>query len=254
MQNTRVLTYQNVVLQLESSIVLWRILAFIIDFLIIAGYVYLIFQLPNTNNGSSNGYIVQIFLGLPIYTYTLLSEFFFNGRTIGKMIAGIQVVKIDGLSCGFTEYLLRWLFRIIDIYPFIFLSFFFGQFGLIGASFIGVPAFFTMLLSQNNQRLGDMVAGTTVVKIKNKASLSSTIFKDISEGYKPYFPEVVKLSDNDMRIIKETLAKSLSAQDYETIHKLRERVQEIMNVQSKFTDIEFLNTVTNDFNYYTQDL
>jgi uncharacterized RDD family membrane protein YckC len=49
----------------------------------------------------------------------------------------IRVVKIDGYQAGFGDYMIRWVFRIIDI----------SIIGLISA-----------IVSKNNQRLGDIAS------------------------------------------------------------------------------------------------
>ncbi len=259
MNGTSILTPQNVILTLNSNIILWRVLAYVLDLLIMIAYVYVVINkilIETFFNGSENEAfgIVMMLASLPVFLYSLISEFMFNGRTLGKYICGIRVVKLNGLNCGYTEYLLRWLFRLIDIYPMIFLSFFLGEYGLVGNILIGVPAFVCVLATKNHQRLGDIAAGTTVIKVKNSYALSSTIFKEISQSYQPVFSQVVKLSDNDMRIVKDTYQHALKSRNLQTIHKLRKKVENVMEVDSKMNDEEFLDTVMNDFNHYTQDM
>ncbi len=256
MIGTKVRTTQNVIINLNSNVLLWRVLAYFIDSLILGAYLYFLYEINDANNTFSDEdsfiEIAMLILILPFFTYSLLTEFLLNGRTIGKFICGIRVVKINGLRAGFTEYLLRWLFRMIDIYPFIFLSFFLGKYGNIGFSLIGIPAFIMIITSKNHQRLGDRVAGTTVIKVKNSISLSSTIFKEISDDYIPTFPQVVKLSDNDMRIIKDNFGNAQIHKNAEVMQALRKKVSEVMQVDSPLSDEEFLNIVMNDFNHYTQ--
>lgn len=68
------------------------------------------------------------------------------GQTLGKMALGIRVVREDGGTIGTREAILRTLLRIVD-----------G----IGTYFV---AFVVALISDKNQRLGDMVAKTLVVR------------------------------------------------------------------------------------------
>ncbi len=257
MSATKVLTAQNVIISLKSNIVLWRVLAYILDILVIIAYIYAIIQALDSIDMREESPGFNVFLtliALPVVFYSLISEFLLNGKSIGKLICGIRVVKINGLRCGYNEYLLRWLFRMIDVYPIIFLSFFIQEYGLIGNALIGVPAFIMATTTKNHQRLGDIVAGTTVIKVKNKVDFASTIFKEVSDDYEPTFTQVVKLSDNDMRIIKDTFLQAQKDKNYETIHKLRLKVQEVMQVNSNLNDEDFLQTVINDFNHYTKDM
>ena len=54
-------------------------------------------------------------IGLPLFLYFLLWEAFWNGRTPGKAALDLRVVKLDGSKPAFSNYLIRWLLRIIDI-------------------------------------------------------------------------------------------------------------------------------------------
>jgi uncharacterized RDD family membrane protein YckC len=69
------------------------------------------------------------------------------GQTLGKMALGIKVVREDGGRIGTREAVLRTLMRIVDS---------------IGSYLV---AFITVLISGKNQRLGDMVAKTLVVRV-----------------------------------------------------------------------------------------
>jgi uncharacterized RDD family membrane protein YckC len=79
--------------------------------------------------------------------YFALFEAFSNGRTPGKRVAKIRVIHQSGRGINFVESLARNLVRYVDSLP----SFY----------AVGVVAIF---LSKRNQRLGDMVAGTLVVR------------------------------------------------------------------------------------------
>ncbi len=79
--------------------------------------------------------------------YFALFEAFGNGRTPGKRAARIRVIHQSGRGISFVESLARNLVRFIDYLP--------------GFYAVGVVAIF---LSRRNQRLGDLVAGTLVVR------------------------------------------------------------------------------------------
>jgi uncharacterized RDD family membrane protein YckC len=74
-------------------------------------------------------------------------EWAWNGQTPGKRMAGIRVVRQGGLPLAFTDVLLRNLFRLLDMLP--------------SNGFIGLVSFFA---SRHQQRLGDLVAGTVVIR------------------------------------------------------------------------------------------
>lgn len=79
--------------------------------------------------------------------YFTLFEAFRNGRTPGKSVAKIHVIHRSGRAISFVESLARNLVRFVDYLP-----------SLYGLGLIA------MFLSRQNQRLGDMVAGTLVVR------------------------------------------------------------------------------------------
>jgi len=92
------------------------------------------------------GILILIFFLLN-WGYFALFEAFNNGRTLGKRVAKIRVIHQSGRGINFVEALARNLVRFIDYLP--------GFYG------VGIVA---MFLSRRSQRLGDMVAGTLVVR------------------------------------------------------------------------------------------
>jgi uncharacterized RDD family membrane protein YckC len=94
--------------------------------------------------------VAILILGLGGFVYYGLSEFLMNGQTIGKRQLAIRVVKVDGFSLDLASILLRNIFRAADHVPALWI----------------VP-----VLTKNSQRLGDMVAGTVVVK-EEQATMS----------------------------------------------------------------------------------
>jgi hypothetical protein len=67
---------------------------------------------------------------------------------------------------------------------------------------------------------------------------------------------VIKLSDNDARIIKDTFKKAKQTKDYKTLIKLRTKIIEVLELKEikHKTDHEFINVILKDYNYYTQNM
>ena len=83
-----------------------------------------------------------------LWGYYVLSEGLFDGRTIGKRLLGLRVVRDGGYSVGFAASAVRNLMRIVDLQPlFTYLV------GIVGVA-----------VSKSGKRLGDVVAGTIVVR------------------------------------------------------------------------------------------
>ena len=83
------------------------------------------------------------------------------------------------------------------------------------------------MFSKKQQRLGDMAAGTAVIALKDKVNISHTILEHLKNDYKPTYPNVIKLSDNDARIIKDTFTVAKASKDYQTLIKLRNKLIEV---------------------------
>jgi dihydrodipicolinate synthase/N-acetylneuraminate lyase len=100
-----------------------------------------------------------------------------------------------------------------------------------------------------------MVAGTSVITLKNKINISHTILEEIGSAYVPTYPLVIKLSDNDMRIVKETFQKAELKNDYETIAKLVAKVESVTGIKNQSgNQRDFLRTILKDYNFYTQNM
>ena len=80
--------------------------------------------------------------------YFLFWETVANGRSPGKRLVGLRVVRDDGFPIGFRDALVRNLLRAVDVLPWYYT--------------VGLVA---MLVSAQGKRLGDVAAGTIVVRL-----------------------------------------------------------------------------------------
>jgi len=239
-------TTQNVNINFTAASVGDRIFAQLLDILVMIAYAVVVgFFLDVTglaaaiqtmDNWSIGGIYVLIYS--PIMFYTIVQESLWEGQTIGKRIMKTKVIKLDGYQASFGDYLVRWLFRLVEVF--------------IGNGIIGLIA---IIASQKNQRLGDMAAGTAVITLKNKININHTIIQDINSDYIPTYPLVIKLSDNDVRIIKETFETAIATRDYATIIKLREKILSVTGIKNQSgNDQDFIRTLLKDYNYFTQNM
>jgi uncharacterized RDD family membrane protein YckC len=240
-------TTQNVNINFTAASVGERLGAFLLDMLIKIAYLivvgYFIFNLMGLSNWLekldrwSSMAIIMLFY-LPYAFYSLTLECLLEGQTLGKRIVKIKVVKIDGYQASFGDYLMRWLLRLIDIW-----------------TNMGVIGLISLVVSEKTQRLGDMSAGTAVISLRNKVTINSTILEDIGEEYVPIYPLVIKLSDNDVRIIKETFTIAIAKNDFEMITKLKNKVETVTGIKNQSgNNNDFIRTVLKDYNYYTQNM
>ena len=246
MSELSITTTQNVDINFRTATTGERMLAYLIDFVIWVGYYFvvdIIFSMTGFDDYIStldywSGNAIYVFFGLPVFLYTLIFETFMDGQTPGKRLIKIKVIKIDGYQAGFGDYLMRWIFRIVEVTP---------PFGFL---FIGL---ITMAVNKKTQRLGDMAAGTAVISLKNDITINHTILKEINDAYMPLYPLVIRLSDNDVRIIKETYETSLKSTDFAMIAKLQKKIEDVTGIKSVSANATaFVDTVLNDYNFYTQ--
>ncbi|QYA26861.1 RDD family protein [Gramella sp. MT6] len=236
MDNFQIETAQNISIEQNVAGIGERILAFIIDLAIIV--VYMIFAsliIAGINGDNGNLMMYYLVLGLPSFLYYLLWETFWNGRTPGKALVQIRVVKMDGTRPQFSNYLVRWLLRIIDI-----------------SLTTGGVAVVTILLNGKGQRLGDIAAGTTVISDKKKIGIDNTLAVDLPENYQPKYPQVTVLSDMDIQEVKNLYDQARREAQHHIILSLSEKLADLMDVKFEERPIEFVQRVINDYNYYTQ--
>lgn len=240
-------TTQNVNINFTAASVGERILSYGIDWIVKIAYIIVIYQimfklinldalLEEMDQWSQIA--VYLLFYFPVIFYTLIFETIMDGQTIGKRIMKIKVVKIDGYQASMADYVVRWFFRIVDL-----------------NIMTGVVALIAIVTSDKNQRLGDMTAGTAVISLKDKVNISHTILEDLKDDYKPTYPNVIKLSDNDARIIKDTYITARKSSDYATLIKLRNKIMEVTEIkEQQGNDMQFIDTILKDYNYYTQSM
>jgi hypothetical protein len=115
--------------------------------------------------------------------------------------------------------------------------------------FGGAVALIAILINGKGQRVGDMAAGTTVIKMKQKVKLTDTIYNKLTPVYSLVFPEVSRLSDNDIAIIKEVMQVCISSDNFEAIDKLVLKTKETMGITTNLPHTQFLSAVIQDYNY-----
>lgn len=133
-------------------------------------------------------------------SYFLFFETLFRGRTPGKRITHLRVVSDGGSVLSWRQSLLRNLLRMVDSLP--------------AGYLVGVVA---MLISPRVQRLGDVVAGTIVIRERDDDSsdvmADVVIEPEIEAGFRFTRDELGLIGEVERRLIRRTLrrAESLSS-------------------------------------------
>jgi uncharacterized RDD family membrane protein YckC len=239
MQTVRITTSQNIDIDYELAGVADRFLARLIDMgiaiavMIMAFIVFLMTRSKAGDNEFYVGALVIAYACLFIF-YDLLCETLMNGQCIGKRIMKIKVISLNGARPKFSQYLLRWLFRIVDFT----LS---GQTcGLICA-----------VVTEKQQRLGDIVAGTTVIKTEPRTKINTLAFNPVNNGYQPVFNDMGALTDRDIALIQEVIRSYAKTGNAEIVVNAAARVKEILAVTppEEMNDLKFLQTIVRDYNH-----
>ncbi len=235
----RIPTAQNVSLYLEPAGVGDRILANILDSLLIFGLIIaLIFFASFLNRfGLYDEVYVETLLSLiffvPYLFYHLVSEIFLNGQSIGKRQMKIQIVRLDGTAPRLSNYFLRWLIRPVDIF------------------FFGIVAIVTITINNQGQRLGDIAAGTTVIKLRPPLDLDKMLSYEFIDDkhYKPVHTEAQMLPEQEIELIKSLIRQKPSPQNTQELEKLAKAYRQELGISSKVPPYLFLKTLVKDFIY-----
>lgn len=167
--------------------------------------------------------------------YTLFFESLMNGATPGKRALGIRVMRVDGREVQFTDYLMRWIFRGLDVYL-----------------TSGALAIFTMISSDKYQRLGDFLANTMVVVLKKEKRFkleNLTKFDQLS-NYEVSYPQVVELKEEDVLLIKEVVDRYKAfPNDAHTLvlETLTTQLTKQLKLEKPENQISFLKGIIKDY-------
>lgn len=237
MESIGINTSQNIQIRQSLAGVGTRLVAIIIDFAILGAYSF-IMAITTASLGISSMALSVLLYTLPWLVYFPLLETYMNGQTIGKRSMNIRVVKVDGSQAGASAYILRWLLGMIE-------------FTLGG----GGVALLLIMFTQKGQRLGDMAAGTTVVReARDLQELKRDLktMDDVDENYEPVFHDARKLNDQDLRLIKEALRAFRGSGVREPMERLQKVLEQKMDLDdSNMHPIKFLETLLKDYTYYS---
>ena len=172
-----------------------------------------------------------------------------NGRSIGKLLMKCRVVTEEGGQPNLGQYLIRWSFRLVDFPYWIFIA------AMSNAMpWWTVPLVFTgiasVMLTQKSQRVGDIVAGTILIDTRNSTSWQDTVFTELSENYKPRYPQVMQLTDRDINTLKNIINTVKRKNDHELANRIAQRIMSKTKMETDQYAIDFLETLLLDYNYY----
>lgn len=226
-------TAQNIDIDYEIGGLGERILARLLDYAVFIPFLLAaIFIIPVVTNTASAIYAIVV--GVLFVFYDLICEVFFNGQSIGKLIMKIKVISLDGARPKFSQYLLRWLFRMVD-------------FGVTG----GLGALITSALNENGQRIGDIVAGTVMVRTEPRTKMNSIVFNNTESTYQPVFSQAAELNDNDVALIHDVIDNYYKTGNNNIVFAMAEKVKNHLSITppERMNSLVLLQTVIKDYSH-----
>lgn len=237
MEGLLVETTQNVALEYQPASVGERILAYLIDLLVLMAWFFGVSLLMGVFSGqlsrqADSMVVFFVVLLMPALLYDLAMEALFNGQSIGKKALGIRVVMLDGRQPTLSAYLLRWLFRLLEtsLFP-----------------FFGVIATVTVAVSGKGQRLGDIAAKTTVVKLRPPVTLERVVaVPKVDPDYRVTYPEASTLTDQDATTLRRALQKGVRMENDYLLAVAAEKAKQVTGIITDQDDAAFLRTLLRD--------
>ncbi len=238
MRTLEIRTAQNVAIEYTLADVRDRALALLVDMIVmtlisvVLMFLYGSFMPANLMNS------IMYFTAFPVVIlYSLVSEIAGNGLSIGKKMLGIKVVKVNGTEARMSDYLIRWAFRLIDIYL---------SLGVVGTVMVNSTV--------RGQRIGDILANTTVIRIRPSGQhlgLKQIEKMRAAGTHTPHYKEVLQMSETEMLLVKSTIEqfeRFPNPAHREAIVELSEILKKRLRIVAKEkNEIAFLQSLINDY-------
>ncbi|MDQ6784704.1 MAG: RDD family protein [Actinomycetota bacterium] len=182
-------TPEAVVLDLRTAALGSRSLAKLLDLVIIAAAVGIILLVAALAGAGDTLLIVlvSVLSSLALFGYPALWEARWRGRTPGKAALGLRVVTDEGSPIGARHAIIRAVLAPVDL--------------IAGAE--------SMLVSARDRRLGDLVAGTVVLRDKTMASVGPPLWFSSPPGWEAYTEslDTASLTGNEQAVIRAFLLR-----------------------------------------------
>lgn len=239
MASAEILTGQFVSIeQIPASIgdrIAARLIDIVLRVIMLIAILVVLSQIPYNDLAEFFAVVAVILLLL----YTFLFELFFNGQTVGKMIMKIRTVKADGSRPTLGSLFLRWLLEFIDVNVF----------------FVGI---LPIVVTRRHQRIGDLAAGTMVVRCPDISQMYASFSQMLSEyqyalpDYTPKYPKAWLLTPGQVELIERVVksGRSNAFANAEAISRLAGKVAKAVHARGGFFGYPFLCRVLSDYRYF----
>ena len=256
----RIATNFNIEIEFEIPEFYRRMLSLMIDMLLEYFYIRIAAELiSNFGLSGWDNYGLSLLLLLPFFCYHLLMEVTMNGQSIGKKIMGIRVVNEIGGRPGISQFLIRWLLRVSDLWIVLILLMLISNpdlFRNAETTFIVVCALAFLVTdivlvvsTKKGQRIGDLLARTILIRTNTRGNIDDTVFVEVADNYVPVFPQIMQLSDKDINAIKSIFESARKRGDTQVAENAADKIKSHLKLQSDLPPLEFLDVLLKDYNY-----
>ncbi|MHB8383469.1 MAG: RDD family protein [Candidatus Binataceae bacterium] len=144
--------------------------------------------------GLIEGLIIAVFLLAHFaveFGYFIAWEMLANGRSLGKYIIGLRVVRRDGMPIALRASVVRNLMRIVDMLP---------EYYVVGLT--------SIVLSPSAQRLGDHVAGTIVIRLDRPQMASEIAPPEDAPAAILSRQQIARIGPRELQLIRATIRRA----------------------------------------------
>ncbi len=193
-----IITPEAVVLEVETAGVSARVMAGLLDLMVQFGALFaiaVVFGALGIVDGDSGGRTVfAIVFAAVIMGYPVVLETLWRGRTVGKKAMGLRAVTVEGAPIRLRHAMLRMMGGLVDR--------FFPPIGVTGTLMI--------LGTRRHQRVGDLMAGTVVVRDPDRTVLPQAVWFPVPVGFEVYAASIdpTAMTDEQYTVIRAFLMRN----------------------------------------------
>ena len=193
-----IITPEAVVLEVETAGVSSRMLAGLLDLLIQAGIVLvglIVLGLTRVvRSGSTVRTAAAVLITIALMVYPVVLETLWRGRTVGKRALGLRAVTLEGAPLRLRHASLRMMGGLVDrlLPP------------------VGVTGTLMVLATRRHQRVGDLLAGTIVVRDPDRTLLPQAVWFPVPHGFDSYAATIdpTSMTDEQYTVIRSFLMRN----------------------------------------------
>lgn len=263
MSTIRIATSFNIDVEFPSAPFHRRLFAWALDILVVFFYALIMLRVFSSLGGSGGettetaNALCILFIYIPIVLYHLLCEVVFKGQSIGKRILQLKVINEYGGRPSVSQATIRWIIRTSDLMVLAIVLNLMVPSGQtvqymwsLGITFsLFITDIILVSVTPRQQRLGDILAHTMMIRTSQKAGIHDTIFQAVQEAYKPTFPQVMQLSDRDINALKSILDTAVKKRDHYLAERAAVKIKAHLHLETPMDAYEFLETLLKDYNY-----